>query len=75
MKFIIEIDDTEPVYPDSPWTAVVYQLFDDGRTGDLIADASGVGDSPESAVADLLDDLGRGLSILETIAWRKEVLS
>lgn len=72
MKYMIEIDDTEPVYPESQWTAVVYEMFDDGRTGDLF-DASGVGATPEAAVRDLLDDLGHGLSLLETKAWRETV--
>lgn len=73
MRFVIEIDDTQPVHPDAVWTAVVYQMFDDGRTSDLISDASGIGATPEDAVRDLLDDIGHGLDILETVAWLDKI--
>lgn len=57
MRFEIVIDDSDrddPGTAGNPWTACLYDISDDGESGEMLA--SGVGATPQAAVADLLSD-------------------
>lgn len=57
MRFEIVIEDEDrddPEVAGNPWSAAVFEIADDGESGEMLT--SGSGPTPQAAVYDLLSD-------------------